>query len=480
MSDAAAQAMRALRDADEQPSPQRQTGQAGASSFERTVAEGRAGAQERAGAVERTDTAERTAAAERTQTGARGRVLLVMRTRTYRARAFLEAAERLGVAVTVATERDQPLATLAPGGTLALDFRNARRARAQVLDFAQRYPLDAVVGVDDDTTILAAQLAETLGLEHNPVEAVKAARFKDVMRLALGEAEGVLSPKFWTLSTDDDPSQFAERVPYPCVLKPLSLAASRGVIRADNPHEFTAAFDQIVSILRETDLDPQDPGATQVLVEEFMPGREVAVEGLLIDGALTTLALFDKPDPLDGPYFEETIYVTPSRLGSAEQALISDAAQRAAAALGLRTGPVHAELRLNERGAWIVEVAARSIGGLCSSILRFGDTTSLEEIILRQATRLELTSLRREQRPAGSMMIPIPAEGRLQEVRGLAEAEAVPGIDEVTISIACGEQVVPLPRASRYLGFIFAHADTPAAVEHALRRAHSLLKFDIV
>jgi biotin carboxylase len=216
-----------------------------------------------------------------------------------------------------------------------------------------------------------------------------------------------------------------------------------------------------------------------VLVEEFIPGREVALEGLLIDGALTTLALFDKPDPLDGPYFEETIYVTPSRLPAAAQALISEAAQRAAAALGLRTGPVHAELRLNERGAWIVEVAARSIGGLCSSTLRFGDGTSLEEIILRQAAQLDLTSLEREQRPAGTMMIPIPAAGRLQEVRGLAEAQAVAGIDEITISIPCGEQVVPLPRATRYLGFIFAHAQTPGAVEQALRQAHSLLEFII-
>jgi biotin carboxylase len=172
-----------------------------------------------------------------------------MRTRTYRAKAFLEAAERLGVDVTVATEREQPLASLAPGGTVALDFRSEKRARAKMRDFVETYPVDAVVGVDDDTTVLAAQLSETLGLAHNPVEAVKAARYKDIMRLALGEAEGVLSPAFWILGTDEDPSRFAERVPYPCVLKPLSLAASRGVIRADNPRQFVDAFGEIVSIL---------------------------------------------------------------------------------------------------------------------------------------------------------------------------------------------------------------------------------------
>jgi biotin carboxylase len=408
-----------------------------------------------------------------------GRVLLVMRTRTYRARAFLRAAERLGVNVSVATEREQPLARLAPGTTVSLDFSSVRHAQDRIREFAAEYPIEAVVGVDDDTTVLAAQLAAALGLPHNPVEAVKAARYKDVMRLALTEADGVLSPAFWLLSLDEDPTTFANRMAYAVVLKPLSLAASRGVIRANDADEFVNAFHEIRAILAASELEPDDPGASQILVEEFIPGFEVALEGLLVDGALTTLALFDKPDPLDGPYFEETIYVTPSRLPRASQLEIAQAVQRAATALGLRTGPVHAELRLNERGAWIVEVAARSIGGLCSSTLRFGDGTSLEEIILRQASRLDLGSLEREQLPAGVMMIPIPAAGVLREVRGLEQASAVAGITSVDITIPCGERVEPLPRASRYLGFIFAQAATPAEVERALRRAHSLLAFEI-
>ena len=408
------------------------------------------------------------------------RVLLVMRTRTYRARAFLRAAERLGVDVTVATEREQPLAHLARGATVALDFADPERAQAQMRAFAAEHPIEAVVGVDDDTTVLAAQVAAALGLPHTPVEAVKAARYKDVMRLALSEAEAVLSPAFWLLALDDDAATFARKLSYPVVLKPLSLAASRGVIRADDEYAFVQAFDTIASILADSELEPDDPGASQILVEAFIPGVEVALEGLLVDGALTTLALFDKPDPLDGPYFEETIYVTPSRLPRASQIDIAEAAQRAATALGLRSGPVHAELRLNQRGAWIVEVAARSIGGLCSSTLRFAGGTSLEEIILRQALGLDLGSLAREQLPAGVMMIPIPAAGVLRQVRGLEDATAVPGITSVDITIPCGERVEPLPRASRYLGFIFARADTPAEVERSLRRAHALLAFDIV
>ncbi len=408
------------------------------------------------------------------------RILLVMRTRTYRAKAFLKAASQLGIDVTVATEREQPLSKATRGALLELDFVNEGHAQAQVMSFVVDYPVDAIVGVDDDTTVLAAQLSQALNLPHNTVESVKAARYKDVMRIALGEAEGVLSPPFWVFGTDEDPRRIAERVTYACVLKPLSLAASRGVIRANNSAEFVAAFKEVVSILADSNLEPDDPGAHQILVEEFIPGREVALEGLLQDGALTTLALFDKPDPLDGPYFEETIYVTPSRLPPQAQMEIAAAAERAAIALGLRTGPLHAELRLNDHGAWIVEVAARSIGGLCSSTLRFGEETSLEEIILRQAAGLDLTSLKREQRPAGVMMIPIPSAGVLRDVRGLEAALRVPRIDEIDISIPCGERVEPLPRASRYLGFIFAHGDTPAAVEEALRRAHAELSFEIV
>jgi biotin carboxylase len=407
------------------------------------------------------------------------RVLLVMRTRTYRAKAFLRASDDSGCARSVATLTSTPSRSAARGAALALDFANPRRAQAQIAEFAASYPLGAVVGVDDDTVVLAAQLAETLGLPRNSVDSVKAARYKDVMRLALLEVDGVPSPAFWLLSTQDDPASFAASAPYPVVLKPLSLAASRGVIRANTPTEFVAAFREICAILAESDLREDDPGAHQLMVEQFIPGVEVSLEGLLIDGRLMPLALFDKPDPLDGPYFEETIYVTPSRLPIASQDLIVQTAQKAAGALGLAIGPVHAELRLNEQGAWIVEVAARSIGGLCSSTLRFGEGVSLEEIILRQAAGLELSSLEREQRPAGVMMIPIPAAGVLRRIDGIDAGRRVAGITDITISTPCGERVEKLPRASRYLGFIYASADTPEGVEHALRAAHRQLRIEI-
>ncbi|HKA58506.1 MAG TPA: ATP-grasp domain-containing protein, partial [Gemmatimonadales bacterium] len=216
----------------------------------------------------------------------------------------------------------------------------------------------------------------------------------------------------------------------------------------------------------------------QFLVEEFIPGYEVALEGLLMNRRLQTLAIFDKPDPLDGPFFEETIYVTPSRTPANLQAAITDCAERAASALGLTEGPIHAELRYNERGPWLIELAARPIGGRCSAVLRFGDKgVSLEELILRHALGMPIASLQRERLAAGVMMIPIPGAGTLKEVRGVAEAKAVPLVEDVQITAHVGERLVPFPEGSRYPGFIFARGETPALVERALREAHRRLSF---
>lgn len=407
------------------------------------------------------------------------RVLLLMATRTYRAKAFLEAARRLGVEVVVGSERQQALARRAPGTTLTLDFRRPQRAADQIVAFAADRPLAAVVGVDDDTTLVAALAAERLGLPHNPPAAVQASRDKYLLRQALAAA-GLPGPRFERLRVDADPAAAARRAPYPCVLKPIALAASRGVIRADDPAEFVQAFARITALLAAD-------GRRQryLLVESFVPGPEVALEGLLVGGALHVLALFDKPDPLDGPYFEETLYVTPSRHPADVQAAVAATTARAAAALGLREGPVHAELRLGAGGPHVVEVAARSIGGLCSNALRFGTGLSLEEVILAHAlaarapTAGALPLPARETAAAGAMMLPIPRGGILRAVRGQDAARQVPGVEEIAITIPLGQPVVPLPEGDRYLGFVFARAATPAAVEAALRAAHRHLGFVI-
>jgi biotin carboxylase len=347
-----------------------------------------------------------------------------------------------------------------------------------VQEFAREYPLDAVVGVDDATAIVAAAVAEALSLPHNPVEAVAAARNKQCAREILREA-GLPSPPFLRASIHDDPTALAHRVGYPCVLKPLVLSGSRGVIRANDPEEFVAAFHRLSAILRAPDVAGGGADAEAILVEGFIPGVEVALEGLLVDGELRVLCLFDKPDPLDGPFFEETLYVTPSRLPDTVQASIHAEVARAAAALGLREGPVHAELRVNEQGPWILEVNPRSIGGRCSRALRFGAGMSLEELLLRHALRMEIPSLERERRAAGVMMLPIPRAGILTGIHGQEDVRAAPGLEELILTARVGQELVPLPEGAPYLGFLFARGETPEEVEAALREAHRRLELDI-
>ena len=403
------------------------------------------------------------------------RVLLLIPTTSYRASDFVNAAHRLDVEVVVGSNRRQALEA---GATTTIDFRDVAKGAGQIAAYARERPLDAVVGVDDETALLAATASEALGLAHNPPDAVATAGDKHRFRGALARA-GLPAPDFRLVAVDDDPARAARSAPYPCVLKPLALAASRGVIRADDERAFVAAFRRIARILEQPDAAALGESARHILVEGYIPGIEVALEGLLERGRLRVLALFDKPDRLDGPFFEETIYVTPSRLSESAQRTIVEATEKAIAAVGLGEGPVHAEVRLNDDGPWVIEVAARSIGGLCSRTLRFGAGIALEELVLRHALGLPIPSLERERRAAGVMMLPIPRAGVLREVRGLDLARGVRGGEDVRISIPRGQPVVPLPEGNKYLGFVFARAPTPGAVEDALRAAHRELEFVI-
>jgi biotin carboxylase len=407
------------------------------------------------------------------------RVLLLLPTTTYRTPDFLEAAERLGLEVTVASEESSALEGSNPDGLLALDFREPAACARRVKEFARRLPIAAAVGVDEQTVVAASAICAALGLPANPPGAAVAAWHKGTLRRRLSAA-GVPTPAHRIFSRREDAAAIACRIRYPCVLKPTFLAGSRGVIRADEPEGFVAAWERIGRLLEDPAVSRLGGKlAREILVEDFVFGSEFAVEGLLSGGELAVLALFDKPDPLDGPFFEETIYVTPSRLPEPEQREIHRVVAAGARALGLSEGPLHAEVRHGVSGTWLIELAARSIGGLCARTLRFGTGMSLEELILRSALRFEIPTLERERLAAGVLMVPIPKAGVLEEIGGVDRARAVPGIVEVAITAHLGQRLVPLPEGSRYLGFVFSRAERPEQAEAALRQAHSLLGFSI-
>jgi biotin carboxylase len=392
------------------------------------------------------------------------RVVLVLPTTTYRASDFVDAAAALGAEVVVASDQAQVLARADRSLVIDMDDPDAAALAVEALD--GRSAIDAVVAVDEQGVVVAATAAARLGLPHNPPDAVAATRDKAALRAALDGGE-VRQPAFRLVPAGAPPPDLL----VPWVVKPLGLSGSTGVIRIDDPADAEATFARVRTIVG-------DPDAT-LLVECFVPGPEIAVEGLLRAGVLEVLAVFDKPDPLDGPYFEETIYVTPSRHPRAELEEAMRLVQQACSTLGLAEGPIHAEARLAPEGPVLLEVAARSIGGLCARALRFGAGVSLEELLLRHALGLPTDGLVREDVASGVMMLPIPHSGVLREVGGQEAARAVPGIVGLEITVARGKSVRTLPEGDRYLGFLFARADAPDDVEAALRTAHSLLKVTI-
>jgi hypothetical protein len=422
------------------------------------------------------------------------RVLLLATTTGYQTRAFGEAADALGVQLTYATDRCHMLDDPWRDEAIPIRFHDQAASVDAILFASRTRPVHGVIAVGDRPTVIGALVARALGLPAHPPEAVAIARDKQLTRERL-RAAGEPVPWFCPTRIDVDPQDLATRISFPCVIKPVALSASRGVMRADDPEMFRAAFDRLRALLNQPDIRAERNDAhDRILVEGFIPGREFALEGLLHHGALEVLALFDKPDPLDGPFFEETIYVTPSAQPERVQAQIGHAVVRAAAAIGLQHGPIHAECRVNDESVFVLEVAARPIGGLCARALKFqpravrgldrsyeasGPVISLEELLLRHALGEAPDTWCREARASGVMMIPIPSRGVYRGASGVAEAQATEGVDEVTVSAKIDQRLVPLPEGASYLGFIFAHGESATTVDRALRRAHSRLRFRV-
>jgi biotin carboxylase len=385
------------------------------------------------------------------------RLLLFAATTGYQIRIFAEAARRIGADLTLATDRCHVMED--PWGDRAIAVKFGRVSES--LDALRGMSFDGVAAVGDAPALLAAEAAHVLGIPFHPPAAARACMDKHLAR-GLYRAAGMRTPRYFLLSSGEPPE-------FPCVLKPLGMSASRGVIRANSSAEFDAAVARIRGMT-----------SAEIQVESYIPGGEFAIEGLVTRGRFQPIAIFDKPDPLEGPYFEETIYVTPSREPAAVRQELLDETERAVAALGLSHGPVHAELRYSQAGAWMLEVHARPIGGLCARSLRFEGGAPLEEVILRHAIGEDVSCMRLEPGSSGVMMIPIPRGGVYESVEGTEEALALPGVEDVVITAQPKQRLIPLPEGSAYLGFIFARGESPAEVELALREAHAALRFQII
>ncbi|MEW5980742.1 MAG: ATP-grasp domain-containing protein [Acidobacteriota bacterium] len=440
------------------------------------------------------------------------RVLILSTTTGYQTRSFDAAALALGVELVYGLDQCRGLENPWVGHSVPVRFYDDPRSLHALARANAESPLHGVLALGDRPTVLASEVAEAFGLSFHPPDAARVSRNKLLTRQRLQHAH-LPVPAFAAVPVDADPQALLREafpesrirlaptkprasavgevgnpesrlVSFPVVVKPLVLSGSRGVIRANTPDQFVESVHRLRHILDAPDVRlMKDPDSRTILIESFIEGREYAVEGLMTEGRLRWLAIFDKPDPLDGPFFEETIYVTPSRAPAAHQSRIVEAVAAAARALGLRHGPVHAECRVNAGGVFVLEAAARPIGGLCARALRFaaagGATVSFEELLLRHALGEAVDTVSREDGASGVMMIPIPTTGVYRGVDGIEAARGVPRIDDLLITAVPGQHLVTLPDGASYLGFIFARGATSADVVAALRAAHARVRFRI-
>jgi len=409
------------------------------------------------------------------------RLLILASKLGYQARSFADAAKTLGVDVAFASDRCHRIEDPWADGAIAVRFDDPEEAARRIVQQSLVRPVDGVIALGDRPTSTAAFAARALGFAYNSPQSVENCRSKLRQREILRDA-GLPVPGFFSFKLDKRVEKILPRVQFPCVIKPLRRAASQGVIRANSPEEFQAAVERIKKLLESPEVQVErEPESDRLLVERYIPGAEVSVEGLLTRGKLRILAIFDKPDPLEGPYFEETIYVAPSRLPDEAYDSVIECAEKTVAALGLSHGPVHAEFRVNDDGPWVLEAAARPIGGLCARAVRFGpQRMPLEELLVRHALGMPGTDVDREDDASGVMMIPVPKSGVLERIEGEEQARAIPGVEGVQITARLRDFIAAWPEGSSYLGFIFARGKSPAEVEAALRQAHSQLKFEIV
>jgi formate-dependent phosphoribosylglycinamide formyltransferase (GAR transformylase) len=406
------------------------------------------------------------------------RLLLLTSKLGYQTRSFSDAARKLGVEIMFATDRCHQLDDPWNDRAIAVHFEEPETAARSIMETLRGNEPDGILALGDRSVITAAYVARGLGIFHNHPASVESCRSKEKMREAF-RVSGLRTPAFRALPIIPIPDAALSGVKFPCVVKPICLSASQGVMRANNQVEFRRAVERLAHLLQSPELRAsRDPELDRMIVEDYIPGREVAVEGLISEGVLRILAIFDKPDPLEGPYFEETIYITPSRLSSEQQDEIAKCARDSARALGLIHGPIHAEFRVNDNEVWPLEIAPRPIGGLCARALRFGpELISLEELLVRHAMGFDGTDSEREAIASGVMMIPVPVNGILERVEGENEAREVSGITSIEITARLHDKIISWPEGSSYLGFIFAREKDPENVEPALREAHAKLNF---
>ena len=405
-------------------------------------------------------------------------VILIIPSASYRTGPFMNAIRKLDLKVLVISDKSQVFSGKYPDNLIIINFNHWKDKSVEISKWAKNNGLKAVIGVDEESIVLAANLSNFLNVDHNSIESVLLTKNKYLMRTELKKT-GLCSPWFKIFSIYESSNKIINEISFPCVIKPTFLSGSRGVMRVNTKKELSEGIKTLNELLSLDELRKRaGKQSDYIMIEEYIPGKEVAIEGIVSEGKLTMLAIFDKPELLEGPTFEETIIVTPSVLTKKIQYSLLETLQVVVKALGIVKGPVHAEARINRNGNYILECASRSIGGLCSKVLEFQGGISLEELILRSYLGRNIEKSKLIGNARGVMMMPTEKKGILKEIGGVKDALVVNGVTDLQITVKPGEKLQPLPKGDRYLGFIFAEGNNQEFVINALKNAWS--KIEIV
>lgn len=363
---------------------------------------------------------------------------------------------------------------------LRIPDRSSKEVAAYVERQCEGLLVSGVLASDDWDVVAAAMIADKLGLRFVGVETALAATNKFLMRQRLRNG-GAVVPDFQCFAIGDNAGEIAKSLRFPVVIKPTYGQGSLGVIRADTVDEFEKAFQYTSRIIVDLDMRPSAVrDRSGILVEQYIPGEEYTVELLMHEGKPYSLAVFEKPDPLEGPYFEEGIYVTPIRRDEKIRSLLVEAAIRGSRALGIETGPCHCELRLSGELPYILEIAARPIGGFCSQVFADLMGFDLHDLVLQNAVGLPVMPPPIADGVAlGVMMLPVPGRGNLARVSGVDRALDIDGIMSVKIHVEAGSRILPYPEQSCYIGTVLATGSSADEVVARLKSAAKAVSFEL-
>ncbi len=385
------------------------------------------------------------------------KLLLVIPENSYKSNDFVVAAEKLGIDFLIITDSEQVSSKFSD--TVIINKFDAELNKNNLKKLKD---VTHVLPVDHSALKFSGYLVDLLEVKGNKLESINLSMNKYESRKIFNSLLDI-KVNNEIIKNIDDVNTFINKNGT-SVLKPIYGTASKSVLKINNVEKNKEQIEKLMQDCFDQDL----------VIEEYIDGKEYALEGTIINSELKKIVIFDKPVEYKHPYFEESIYITPSELSSEAEKRVVSIVDKACKKIGLEDGPVHVEFKINENQIFIIEINPRMIGGLCSRCLSFGlFKVSLEEIILHAFMNNELKNIELLNNYVGVLMIPTPKSGKFISINK-EELENIPNISNVEITVPEGSDLLEPPYGDKYLGFAFSQGIDKKTVNESLLTAMNL------